>query len=194
MILWRRYTAKNLENRSMETLHDVLLHWQPFFAAIAGVAANFAGLLFVALSLNRDNITLQKNRLLLRAARRCFADLIFILIIALIFLMPVYGGYYVDMPLVIVAAIRTFFLGFTLYRYCRHESRQSTPLQAIREHTLQSASLVCLIAACIEVYRDPNRAMQWIVPVIFFLLWNTSSNAWALLLMEKNAGKPANAP
>jgi hypothetical protein len=175
----------------MEILHDFLVQWQPFFAAIAGVAANLAGLLFVALSINRDNITSQKNQIFFRVARRCFSDLIFVLIIALVFLMPYWGSFYLTVPLSLIAAFRAIYLGLTLVRYRKLKAENPTTVRAVREYALQIVSLVCLIGASVQVYLTSRRVMQWIVPVIFLLLYSASMNAWRLLLMEKNADKPA---
>ena len=64
---------------------------------VATVAGTLVGLLFISLSINRDAVT--ANHALLRLARRSFSDFIFILLIALFFLIPLQGGFHLGIEL-----------------------------------------------------------------------------------------------
>lgn len=171
----------------METFNDALIHWQPFFTAVAGVAATLAGLLFVALSINRDKITAQKSRVWLRAAERSFTDLLYVLFIALMFLVPAHNPYTLGIPLSCLAVFWAFYLFRFLRRSVKDGGDGSMTVIHIREYALQIISFVCFCAACIEVYRSALLVTFLLVPVIAMLLYNGSRNAWALLIMEKGS-------
>ena len=174
----------------MPSFNDILLRWQPFFNAVAGIAATLAGLLFVALSLNRDKITGPENHLLLRVARRTFGDLIFALFIALLFLMPAYQPSTLAVPLLIPATFRLFWLIHSLW----HSSKKNPEIRkgagGFREHLLSGLSLLGIVAASIQVYRGSFGAIFLVVPVTALLLYNACRNAWLLLMMEKTANLP----
>ena len=174
----------------MESFNDTLTHWQPFFTAVAGVAATLAGLLFVALSINRDRITAQKSRVWLRAAERSFADLIYVLFIALMFLIPAHEAYSLGIPLTCLAAFWAFHLFRFLRRFVRDSRERPLTVGRFREYALQTISFGCFVAACIEVYRGALLVTFLLVPVIAMLLYSGSRSAWMLLIMEKGLEEP----
>jgi hypothetical protein len=178
----------------MQSFNDVVTHWQPFFNAIAGVAATLAGLLFVALSINRDKITGQKTRVFHRIARRSFGDLIFTLFIALLFLMPVYEPTTLGRPLLIPAAFRAFWVVVSVWRTLRGASATADSRKAMgqfREHAFSIISMVGLVVASIQICRGSFGAIFLLVPVTSLMLYNASLNAWQLLMMEKSPHDPA---
>ncbi len=63
-----------------------LERWIPFFSLVGGAAATLAGLLFVALSINRDKLSAGESKIMLRLAQRCFADYLFVLVICVFLL------------------------------------------------------------------------------------------------------------
>jgi cytochrome b561 len=168
----------------MESFNDLLTKWQPFFTAVAGVAATLAGLLFVALSINRDKVTAQKSRAWLRAAERSFADFIYVLFIALMFLIPAHETYSLGIPLTCLGTFWGFRLFRSLRRFARDTGDSPMPVSRFREYGLQMLSFACFIGACIEVYRGALFVTFYLVPVIAMLISNGSRNAWALLIME----------
>ena len=68
----------------MNEFTQMLQSWQSFYATIASASATLAGLLFVSLSLNRSRLDEQAQRF----ARTTFANLVNVLVLALIFLIP----------------------------------------------------------------------------------------------------------
>lgn len=106
----------------METLYDSLARWQPFFTAVAGATATLVGLLFVSLSINREKITTEENRHLLRLAQRSFGDFLFAMFIALLFLVPNHETYGLAGPLFILAAVRGWFLIRALARSMKEQT------------------------------------------------------------------------
>jgi hypothetical protein len=144
-----------------------------------------AGLLFVSLSINREKITAQKNRIMLRAAQRSFGDLMFALFIALLFLIPAHETYSLGIPLFILAACRAWLLIRSFYRSTKDTRKDAAGRGSFREYMFQALSCLGLLAATIEIYRGAILATFFLVPVIALLLYSASLNAWLLLLMEK---------
>lgn len=167
----------------MESFNDQLTKWQPFFATVAGVAATLAGLLFVALSINRETITARVNRHLLRLARRAFADFIFALFIAIIFLIPAHEARSLAIPLSTLTAFRIGFMVRSIYRLAKYPEG----FNVLREYLFQILSVIGLVAASIEISLGHVLVTFYLVPVVAFLLYNASINAWELLLVEKKA-------
>ena len=163
----------------MESFYDKLTHWQPFFSTVAGATATLAGLLFIALSINREKIMAVENRDLLRSAKRSFGDYLFGMFIALLFLMPNHEPFGLALPLLSVAVIRICFLVVALYR-SSNENRW-------REQFFPALSCVGLVVVVVEIYRGEVMAAFLLVVVIAFLLYNATMNAWDLLIMKKRA-------
>jgi len=168
----------------MQTLNDVLITWQPFFSAVAGVAATLAGLLFVSLSINRDKITARDNHNLLRIAKRSFGDYLYALFIALMFLMPNRHPVGLVPALFLLVAIRIGFLVYNVLPSRPIAGNRSASFDDLRAHAFQAVSCLGLTIVGIEIYRDQFFAIFILVPVIALLLYNASRNAWLLLVME----------
>lgn len=178
----------------MDSFTEFLTRWQPFFTAVVGVAATLAGLLFVSLSINRERITAQENRTLLRLARRSFGDLLYALFIALMFLMPNHMPYPLAIPLMCFSAVRGWLLVRSICRSSKTRSISLTKYGLLRDHLFQAVTCLGLLVVAVEIYRGETLAAYLLVPIISFLLYNASMNAWLLLIMERSAGeKPASA-
>ena len=171
----------------MESFNEALTKWQPFFTTAAGVAATLAGLLFVALSLNREKITAQENRIWMRLAQRSFGDFLFALFIALMFLIPLYKSQDILIPLCILLAFRGEWLIRSAYRITKMSQENRRRLSLAREYVFQTLSWLALLAATIEIYRGQLIATYFLVPVIAMLIYNATRNAWQLLILEKRS-------
>jgi hypothetical protein len=74
---------------SLDDFERIVLSWHDFYLATAGGAAALLGLLFVAVSLNLDDIA-HAARLDLRVlAEQSFSNFLFALVVALFLLVPV---------------------------------------------------------------------------------------------------------
>src|SRR6185312_8608598 len=127
--------------------NEQITKWQPFFGAVAGVAATLAGLLFVALSINREAITARENRRLLRLARRAFSDFFLALFIAILFLIPAHEAKSLAIPLSILTAFRIFYLARSIYR----SMKDPEGFNVLREYVFQAICLLGLIITCVEI-------------------------------------------
>src|SRR5262245_43967439 len=78
-----------------------LTEWQPFCAALAGASATFAGLLFVSLSVNP--VLLQgKDEAADRLARHTFGCFIYLVLTALLVMIPRQGPLGIGIPLLVI--------------------------------------------------------------------------------------------
>jgi hypothetical protein len=175
----------------MESFYEVLTRWQPFFSAVAGVAATLAGLLFVSLSLNRDKITAEENRVFMRLARRTFGNLLYTLMLALMFLVPNHHAYGLAMALFCIVTIRGLWFLRIMVR-----GRDSATVQPVRwrEQTIELLAFLGLLIASVAISSGQYIGIFLLVPVVALLLYRASMNAWLLLIMEKNAANGAQPP
>jgi len=163
----------------MESFNDLLTRWQPFFTAVAGVAATLAGLLFVSLSINREKIAAPENHVLMRLAQRSFGDLIFTLFISLMFLVPNHHAY----GLVVAAARGCWFIS-SFCIWSKRTTKKSAVTGALREQIFQILAYLGLLVAIVGICLGNLVWTFLLVPVIALLIYNASMNAWLLLIME----------
>ncbi len=173
----------------MDSFTDSLTKWQPFFSTVAAVAATLAGLLFVSLSLNREKITAQENRLLLRLAQRSFGDFLYALFIALMFLMPNHMPYPLVIPLICFSAVRAWLLVRSIRRSSKTTWNNPDKFGVWRDYAFQTVTSLGLLAAAVAIYRGEMLATYLLVPIISFLLYNATMNAWSLLILERSANE-----
>jgi len=159
--------------------------WQPFFTTVATVAATLVGLLFVSLSLNREKIASEPDQMLLRLARRSFSDFLFVLLIALFFLIPFQGSTGLAIELFGLGAFRIRWLVLQFLSQAKHERKPTAPTW-VREYMLPVLTVIGLLIAGAGIYEEELAAINWfVVPVIGSLLLRASWNAWLLLILER---------
>jgi hypothetical protein len=173
-------------NSFLVSFDEHILQWQPFFTTVASVSATLVGLLFVSLSLNREKIAGESNRVLLRLARRSFSDFLFVVLIALFFLIPGEGRRYLAMELLALSAIRLRWLLAQIISSARGGQKPAA-MDLVREYLLPVLTVLGLVVAGIGIFQENILAVYYfIVPVIATLLLRASWNAWLLLIMESN--------
>jgi hypothetical protein len=166
------------------TFEQQIVQWQTFFTTVATVAATLVGLLFVSLSINREKITAEANRVLLRIAQRSFSDFIIVLLIALFFLIPEEGSRALAIELLGLAAFRLRRLAVQVMKHFRGGQPMATG-GWLMEYLLPAFTIAGLAASGIGIYLEKPWSLYYCtVPVIAILLVRASSNAWLLLIME----------
>jgi hypothetical protein len=169
----------------MNTFSSQLTSWQFFYSTVAAASATLTGLLFVSLSLNIEKIKSQAGRSMLHTAQRSFEDFLYVLMIALVFLVP--------HPVPIGLAIALFVLGAArglgLVRHVVH-SRKGGPRrppasESLREYALPALACLGLIVVGVEILRGDTESIFGLVLVIAALLTSASWNAWLLLVEER---------
>jgi len=164
----------------MNNFSQMLQSWLTFYATIASASATLAGLLFVSLSVNRDRLDAHARM----AARRTFANLLDVLVLALIFLIPHQQPFGLGIALIGFGLFRLFATvaeGIKIVRKRNSSMVGGTFFRQIGLHLISSSGLVAL---GIGIYRQNPTAMFWPVAIVVGLLGAASWNAWELLFKE----------
>jgi hypothetical protein len=86
----------------MDLFHLALQSWQFFFASVATASATLTGLLFVSLPMNRDRLRGEKVHVTLSIARNTFGSFLYVLMFALVFLVPHRVPYSLTVALIVL--------------------------------------------------------------------------------------------
>ncbi len=161
-----------------------LQSWQLFFATVAAASATLTGLLFVSLSLNRERLTGGRSHLLLASARLTFSDFLYVLMIALVFLVP----HQIPLSLAVALMVLGISRAIGLIRdYAKHWRGGKTKLNSgvvLRELGLPAIASAGLITIAITTLVGVTDAIYGLVGVIAALLLSACWRAWLLLVEE----------
>jgi hypothetical protein len=169
----------------MDTFPQQLRDWQFFYSTVAAASATLTGLLFVSLSIHLEKIKSRAGALMLRTAQRSFEDFLYVLMIALVFLVPHPVPIGLAIALFVLAGARLLGLVRQAIRAARDPRRHLAKAEALREYALPSLACLGLIAVGVEVLRGDIEAIFGLVLVIAALLTTANWNAWLLLVQEK---------
>jgi hypothetical protein len=158
---------------------EFVSQWQLFFATVAGITATLMGLIFLSLSLKLDIIRKSNDKGTLQIAWQTFVNFFFLIMFALVFLVPEQTAAGLVLPLLIISlvaiaitisqALRTFRIGINLTKILI----ESVP------------SLVAFIGMIIVIgllYYDNVQSLVWLLPIVIILLAVAVRNAWNLLV------------
>jgi hypothetical protein len=171
----------------MDSFVRSLQAWQAFYSTVATAAATLTGLLFVALSLNLDILSTQHADRM-RVARRAFGDFLYVLMIALTFLVPSPVPAGLAIALFVLGAARGIGLIRLAMEIPRRKSRRHDIAQLVREFALPLVASLGLLAVALAIVFGYTDAFFALVGVIAALLATASWNAWALLVHAAQSG------
>jgi hypothetical protein len=150
------------------------------FATIAGSASGaLTGLLFVAVSLNRDRVN--ANPALRSQAGQTLVLFLVPLITSIVLVVPGTPQWILGLELVAVAVVSGVAMG--MISHGRHpkgdgpEDSLARLLDSVSLHLL--TMLFVLVAGCIELAGDDG--LYWLAPAIILALVNGVVNAWLFL-------------
>lgn len=167
----------------MEIFKQTLQSWQFFFTAVATAAATLTGLLFVSLSLNRDRLRGESAHLTLATARSTFSDFLYVLMIALVFLVPHQVPFGLTIALLALGLASGLGEVVREIRHYRRHTSQHIDLQwLLRQVGLPALASLGLVWVAIEVGLNHYTAIFGLVVVIAALLTTACWNAWLLLV------------
>lgn len=171
------------------SLYDVLQEWQTFYSVLAGVSATFAGLLFVGLSLHLGFLRREHYAPVRRLGRQTFSSFLFIVIFALVFLIPTRDPLGVIVPLVITGAMA---LADTMRRLGEDRRLQRSDEVRVpksgRIYILSALTYLVLIGASVALlFGHGNALYAFIGLLIWQLAWSTRT-AWDLLMEVQVSG------
>ncbi len=167
----------------METFSQTLQSWQFFFTAVATAAATLTGLLFVSLSLNRERLRGETAYPTLSMARNTFSDFLYVLMIALVFLVPQQVPVGLTIALLVLGLASG--LGGIIREVRQHQKHRPGDPDArwlLRQVGLPALASLGLIWVAIEISLNHYTAIFGLVVVIAALLTTACWNAWLLLV------------
>ena len=159
--------------------------WQNFYMLAGTAAATLTGLLFLSMSLRLDVLTSGGANHLLRRAQNSMLNFLFVLSIALVFLIPNISAEVVGGVLLSLAAIGLLRAGRGAVRAVRdkHESddERKADLGVWRLFAPSLAYLTMGFGAALFI-RGSRDGFDWMVGVVIVLLMSASLSAWQLLV------------
>jgi hypothetical protein len=167
----------------MDLFHQALQSWQFFFASVATASATLTGLLFVSLSLNKDRLTGDNGHVTLSVARNTFGHFLYVLMIALVFLVPHRLPISLTVALVVLGVASGLGLVVREVRHLRNTPKGTLDIQWIlRQIGLPAIASLGLVWVAFEIANNNFDAIYGLVGVIAALLVTACWNAWLLLV------------
>jgi hypothetical protein len=168
----------------MDAFHQSLLTWQVFYATVGAAAATLTGLLFVSLSINREKLKGNQAHLTRSMARRTFGDFLYVLMIALIFLIPHQVAYSLTVALLVLGLSRGVGLILEATHLRQPKGKRLGAPVILREIGFPLLATIGLLGVAIAIALGSTNSMYWLVLVIAALLVSACWNAWLLLMVE----------
>jgi hypothetical protein len=173
----------------MESFSQQVQAWQTFYATIATSAATLVGLLFVALSLKLEAVSLSENAGMRLLARQTFTTFIYLIAISLIFLIPQQDHYGLG-PSLIVIAILGLIITATELRAVRPNLSMSNDRILIRRSGIKIAAFTSLLVIAVLILKGSDaKILYWMIAPILILLISASLNTWSLLVGSQKDSK-----
>jgi hypothetical protein len=167
----------------MNGFGQLVQEWHVFYATIATSAATLVGLLFVAMSLNLGMFGGTENIGLKKLAAQTLTNYLYIIVFALIFLIPQQGPIGLGVPLIcngLAGLIRTVsHLRTLLSNIPKGISKKSTFVQAAMALV---GFLVLIVVSFLVMVRANAGSLYWLVAPMILLLISASLNTWSLLI------------
>ena len=153
-----------------------------FYAMIGTAWATLTGLLFVSLSLNAHIKSGEENAGFRVLAVHTFSDFLFVLLVAVIFLIPRQGPLGLGLPLLLMGAAGLFGSLRRLFRAHRVGKQAMSREKVLRQTAGSGLCYLSLLAIAISVLYGKTSGLYWLVPVMIVFIGEASRNAWILLI------------
>jgi hypothetical protein len=152
--------------------------WPAFFAAVTGAAAALAGLLFVAVSINLDNIL--KNTMLPARAAETLAILLFVMISSALALVP-QDVELLGAEILVIAVPLTATTARNQLKFQRQNP--DSPLRwSVSRAAASGVALVPGMVAGVSLAAHWSGGLYWLVPTALLGIAGAVYSAWVLLV------------
>ena len=158
--------------------------WHDFYLLVGTAAVTLLGLLFIAVSLNLEVIAQEEHAELRARAVLTFNSFLYVLIFALLFLIPSQSPAGLGWPLLLVGGTGVFTLSQNLLRIWKARDPAHLRGRAFLfwRVILPIGWSIVLVVVSITVLAGNTRWLYWLVPVFIARLIAAVRGAWALLL------------
>jgi modulator of FtsH protease len=180
---------KELSRRlTMNNFSQLVHEWQIFYATIATASATLVGLLFVSMSLNVRLFTGSVNIGLRMLSRQTLLNFLYIIVFALIFLIPRQGPIGLGLPLMCNG-----FVGLINNVSNLRTLLSNIPPGIFRRAALAHAAmaltafLILVIVAFLVMVRASTASLYWLVAPMILLLISASHDTWSLLIRVRES-------
>jgi hypothetical protein len=174
----------------MDSFTQAIEGWHDFYIMIGTAAATLTGLLFVGLSINADMLRGKTSAELSVLAGQAFSNFIFVLMFAVLFLIPDQSPRGLGLPLLGIDAYGLYMLVRRFLQARRGHSRIRGTAGLARRFVLPTLCFVTLMVIGISVLLGRTDGLYWLVPVMILLIVDASLNAWALLIRPLGPASP----
>jgi hypothetical protein len=177
----------------MDTFAQSIQEWQVFYATVAGACATLTGLLFVSLSLNVDFLNREENVHLRRKARQTFGNFLYVIMFALMFLIPRQGPLGLGLPLLFMGGFGAWGVVGLFVETIREPGDRPRVGYYVREYGQSLVAYLGLMAVALALLFGIASSLYGLVAVMVALLISACRNAWFLLVQiradSKNDGQ-----
>jgi modulator of FtsH protease len=156
--------------------------WETFFAANAGAAAALAGLVFVGVSINVDEIV--ASRRLTGRALEAFAQLSLVLVVSALGLVPAITLTGLGVALLVVGSVFELIVTWQHVHSIPHgaEAGVAPAGSSFFRILLGQSATVPVIVAGITLLVGDGGGLYWLVPAIVLAYAAALTNAWVLVI------------
>lgn len=165
----------------MTDFAQIINTWQTFYLLTGTAAATLIGLLFVAVSINIASFHRKSSSYLYHFAALTFNCFFYVLLIAILFLIPHLSPPGLGIPLFLLGGLGLANAVVQQRRIRRSQTNQRQAEIASR-FNVHIACLASLLLTAIGVILGIEISLYCLVLVILFLLASAAQNAWALLV------------
>ncbi len=153
--------------------------WELFFATVAGASATLMGLIFLSLSLKLDVLRQVKNRRIRQIAWQTFSNFFFLIMFALVLLVPEQTPIGLSLPILIICVVA---IGITVSQAVRAHSIVSAPSYFVSDSVPSLVAYLGLVVVTLLLLQGVMQSLVWLLPVVIVLLAIAVRNAWTLLV------------
>jgi hypothetical protein len=179
----------------MNNFMQLVQEWQTFYATIAIAAATLVGLLFLSMSLNVGIFGGTENIGLKKLAAQTLTNFLYIIVFALIFLIPRQGPIGLGVPLMcngFAGLISTVSHLRTLFSNLPHGISGKDTF--VRAAMTLVAFLTLIIVSFLVIVRAGASSLYWLVAPMILLLMSASLNTWSMLIRVHEASAKTRHP
>lgn len=161
-----------------QIIHD----WQVFYATIAGASATLLGLLFVAVSINKEHLENEMHAHFRSLARQTFGTFMYIITFSLVFLIPRESPLGLGIPLTCIAVFGLI----NMIREMAPHKRTVEGLVALNRYGWSLAGFSVMISSSIHILLAADKASLYhLVSAMFMLLVSAAKSSWILMVEIK---------